>query len=612
MMSQSEVALYDLLREHGLEDSALHEITAALAGDSGAQVGQLLVAVARQNEGLARLHEISTGTYDTSDARLRAFITAGCGVLGMAIGIVSKIERDTGQYLVQEVVATDAQHLHGRVLSLADVLCERVATQGATVEYPRLRQDVDLTSVQGYTRLGIESYVGTPIRVNDAFYGTLSLHGYRERAPLTRYERQYVELLAQHIGRTIEQQRMYAQRLRTEHIMAERAASEAERALADQESLLNAILANYPNGAIVLFDHDLRYLRIDGRGLAAAGLNRATMEGRTVYELHAEGIVDEASLHTLEVRYRAVLAGAEQRFEMTYRGRAFAMTITPITDGDGAVRYGLLISQDVTDRVEASRALREMNERLREANEEIMNFAGIVSHDFRSPLANLRGFSGLLRESAADLAHLVDPQRLESDAQRRALHETLHERIPTALNFIESSVVRLSNMTDALLALVQASHRPLQRHPVDMNALAQRILDSFAVQIRTRDVAINVAALPAAQGDPVALDQILSNIISNAIRYLDPARPGQINIGGEKTASGATFWVQDNGRGIAPEDRERVFLPFQRGKVDDEEGRGMGMAFVLAQVRRHSGTIRFESTPGSGTTFTFTIPDADA
>lgn len=107
--------------------------------------------------------------------------------------------------------------------------------------------------------------------------------------------------------------------------------------------------------------------------------------------------------------------------------------------------------------------------------------------------------------------------------------------------------------------------------------------------------------------DYISIGQIWGNLIENAIMFLDPGRPGRIEIGGEKKDTETTFYIKDNGRGIEDKDLDRIFQIFQRAGKEDKPGEGMGLAYVKTLVSRHDGTIQCESIPGEGSTFTFTI-----
>jgi signal transduction histidine kinase len=117
-----------------------------------------------------------------------------------------------------------------------------------------------------------------------------------------------------------------------------------------------------------------------------------------------------------------------------------------------------------------------------------------------------------------------------------------------------------------------------------------------------------IGDLPVVSADPTAMEQIFGNILNNAILYLVPERPGQIEISAERLARETVFRVRDNGQGIADRDREKVFELFRRAGRPSAPGEGMGLAYVKALLRRHEGRIWFDSKPGVGTTFSFSIP----
>jgi PAS domain S-box-containing protein len=277
------------------------------------------------------------------------------------------------------------------------------------------------------------------------------------------------------------------------------------------------------------------------------------------------------------------------------------------------------IVHDLTARVQAEEALRqardELEVRVRErtaeltaANEEIKRFAYIVSHDLRAPLINLKGFASELRAAcdvlqatlSAGFPHLEAPQR--ADVAR-----ALDQDIPEALGFIETSVTRMDHLIRAILQLSRLGRRDLHVEPIDMRALVQETVQTLAHQVAQRQAQVTVEPLPTVIADRTAMEQIMGNLLANAVAYLDPDRPGAIVVTGERRPDVTVFQVRDNGRGIATDDIPKVFEPFRRVGRQDVPGEGMGLAYVQMLVRRHGGEIRCHSTLGVGTTFTFTI-----
>jgi len=121
---------------------------------------------------------------------------------------------------------------------------------------------------------------------------------------------------------------------------------------------------------------------------------------------------------------------------------------------------------------------------------------------------------------------------------------------------------------------------------------------------------VTAADLPQVTADRTALEQIFGNLLANALLYLVPGRPGRIEVGGTRGKSETTFWVRDNGRGIAAEDADKVFAPFRRAGKQDVPGEGMGLSYVHTMVRQHGGRIWFESMPDMGATFFFTLTNS--
>jgi PAS domain S-box-containing protein len=277
------------------------------------------------------------------------------------------------------------------------------------------------------------------------------------------------------------------------------------------------------------------------------------------------------------------------------------------------------IVHDLTARVQAEEALRqardELEVRVRErtaeleaANEEVRRFAYIVSHDLRAPLVNLKGFASELRTAAAVLQAILPAALPHLEAtQRTDVARALDQDIPEALGFIETSVTRMDHLIRAMLHLSRLGRRDLHVEPLDMRALVHGTVQTLAHQIAQRQAQVTVAPLPTVMADRTAMEQIMGNLLTNAVAYLAPGRPGEIVVTGERRPEATVFAVRDNGRGIAAEDMPKVFEPFRRVGRQDVPGEGMGLAYVQMLVRRHGGEIRCHSTLGGGTTFTFTI-----
>jgi PAS domain S-box-containing protein len=280
-----------------------------------------------------------------------------------------------------------------------------------------------------------------------------------------------------------------------------------------------------------------------------------------------------------------------------------------VRDQDGRVLHYEGSLQDITERKRAEDQLQRYAAELERANEELKAFAYTASHDLRAPLVNLKGFAAELRAALAVIGSAVMAALPHLDEnQRPAVTTALQKDLPEALGFIDSSVTRMDSLTKALLKLSRLGCREFKFEPVDMEALVQVALEILAHQIEERQVKVSVGPLPEVVADRASTEQILGNLLGNAVKYLDPDRAGEIEITAERDHDETTFHIRDNGRGIAGEDMDKVFAPFRRAGKQDVPGEGMGLPYVQTLVRRHGGRIWCESQPGKGSTFYFTIP----
>lgn len=254
---------------------------------------------------------------------------------------------------------------------------------------------------------------------------------------------------------------------------------------------------------------------------------------------------------------------------------------------------------------------REREADLREANDEIQRYAYIVSHDLRAPLVNIMGFTTeieSLRESLS--ARLAELQRLAPPDAGSGQDQDLVEDLDEAIRFIKASIEKMDRLIGAILKVSRDGQRRFDPESVDVEGLIRGIAGSLATQAERAGATIAVAPLPRVTSDRLALEQIFTNLIDNALKYLRPGVPGVIEVKG-RTAGGSVFYdVQDNGRGIDERDRERVFELFRRAGSQEQPGEGIGLAFVRNLARRIGGSITLTSEPGRGSTFTVRLPAA--
>jgi signal transduction histidine kinase len=266
--------------------------------------------------------------------------------------------------------------------------------------------------------------------------------------------------------------------------------------------------------------------------------------------------------------------------------------------------------------------VQERTSDLREANEEIQRFAYIVSHDLRSPLVNIMGFTSELEELRGDIfkriatlgraassAPLV-PDSVTDDTESvlEGADKQLSQDFAEALGFIKSSIAKMDRLITAILNLTREGRREFQPVPVDTRELIEGIVSTVAHQAAEANARIRIEPLPDIVSDRLALEQIFSNLIDNALKYLKPGVPGDVSVRGRTKLGFVIFEITDNGRGIDPKDHQRIFDLFRRAGTQDRPGQGIGLAHVRALVRRLGGTMSVASELHNGSTFTITLP----
>ncbi len=236
-------------------------------------------------------------------------------------------------------------------------------------------------------------------------------------------------------------------------------------------------------------------------------------------------------------------------------------------------------------------AFNAMADEINRRYDDLENFAYIVAHDLKAPLANIIGMAEILFTDFSE--------RLENEARG-------------FLNDIIASGKRMSALIDDLLEFARAGRIEFAKEAVSMDDLLQDVETDYDLYLKEHNAKLVVKGnLPAIMCDPVRFSQVWKNLIGNAVKYNDSPSP-LVEIGCESDRQDSTmyrFYVRDNGIGIPEGERERIFMPFQRAARDTKyEGTGIGLAIVKRVVEFHGGRIWVESNPGKGTTFYFRVP----
>lgn len=256
----------------------------------------------------------------------------------------------------------------------------------------------------------------------------------------------------------------------------------------------------------------------------------------------------------------------------------------------------------------------ERTEALVRANEEIQRFAYIVTHDLRAPLVNIMGFTSELERTFKPIADAMTAGEAATPAQKAEAEQALTEDVPEAIGFIRSSTKKMDGLINAILKISREGNRTLKPETIDLKAMLEAAADAVHHQAEAAGggVTLDVKA-PRLVSDRLSLDQVLGNLLDNAIKYRDPGRPLAITAR-TRTARGGwlVIEIEDNGRGIAETDHERIFELFRRSGAQNTPGEGIGLAHVRTLVRNLGGDITVRSRLGEGTVFTIMLPPLPA
>ncbi len=303
-------------------------------------------------------------------------------------------------------------------------------------------------------------------------------------------------------------------------------------------------------------------------------------------------LVDNAQemSHTLSNQFREISqinADLEERV---------ALRTEELTEANAELRAE--IEQRVIAQQERDRLFRELENK----NKELESIIYVASHDLRSPLVNIQGFSRKLDKSCATLSNLLARQTLP-DEVRQELQGLLGEGMPRALGFVTGSAEKMDSLLTGLLRLSRLGRAAITIENLDMNQLMGKIADSVTYQLEAAGAQLQIDQLLPCQADAVQLSQVFTNLLDNAIKYRSPERSLEIRISSTVSTDGIEYCVQDNGIGIHPDYQEQVWEVFHRVNPRDTQGEGLGLTVSRRILDRLNGAIRLESEEGAGSRF---------
>ena len=305
--------------------------------------------------------------------------------------------------------------------------------------------------------------------------------------------------------------------------------------------------------------------------------------------------------------------GALLNHEMVLAARSGAKRIVSLnlvargTEDNRALEI-IGIGVDVTERKRAEMEREHFLRELEQKNKELESIVYVASHDLRTPLVNIQGFSRKLSKACDELNTLLPREELSKEVSRRA-DVIFRDTIPKSIHFISTSVDKMDTLLGGLLRLSRLGREALTIVELDMNELVENIVSSMAYQIQRTGGIVEVEPLSSCFGDPVQVNQVFSNIIDNAVKYCAPGRPLRVRVSSVADGDAVVYRVEDNGIGIPATQQGKIWEIFHRlNPESDVEGEGLGLTMVRRILDRCNGKVWVESEAGRGSVFFVSIP----
>jgi len=368
-----------------------------------------------------------------------------------------------------------------------------------------------------------------------------------------------------------------------------------EEALRKSEAELRAFFAAMTDAILVLNRYG-RYLKIAPTNPRLLYQDESELLGKNFYEVFDIDKADFFVAHIQEALDKNQTVQVEYSLPIAGKQVWFAASISPLS-ADSVV----WVARDITEQKQAVDAIRTLNALLEQrvadrtrslaaANKELEAFSYSVSHDLRSPLRRINGFSRILLEDYA--------KALDANGQHY-------------LQRILAATERMGQMIDDLLTLSRLTRSQICYESVNLSAIAQTVIRELQAGDRHRQVQIAIDQNIIADGDPRLLQLVLENLLGNAWKYtLEQPQP-LIEFGINTENNQSVYFIRDNGAGFDMAYADKLFAPFQRlHSATEFEGTGIGLATVQRIVRRHGGQVWAEAAINQGATFYFSLPNA--
>ncbi len=510
------------------------------------------------NNDLRALAKIGSTHYANFTKNLFAYINLAKKITGLEGVIVSEVKGN--DYNIIEASTHKNELKAGDVLQLCDTLCQEVIEKQTTIAYPKLK-DTKNYDASARIKLKLESSIMVPLRVEDKICGVVNFCSTIEQDDIEQfnYAITIAELIAEKMCCLIRKERA-ANELKKDKQLLKMGAEVFE--MASYESNNDLFYATPDFAKIFDLQEELKSNTICALKVIK---NKILKEDKKCFFEHIE-------------------KGKSQNIEpFEYRIRTKSGAIKWIRHQlqfDANYGYTLGVVQNIT-------ALKRVQEKLQEKNNELQQFAYATAHDLQEPLRTINGYSKVLAKTCIDKF---------SDTEKEYFF------------YIKNASIRMTKQIDGLLQHSRIG-RKNEKQLINMDDLVQHVLSDLKSRIDETGAKILLYDLPQIEGYSRELHVLLLNLLSNAIKFVKPGIIPNIEIGyDDKLKHYWKFYIKDNGIGIAKENISKIFNLFGRlNNRDDFEGTGIGLTHCKKIVHLHDGEITVKSALGNGTRICFTL-----
>lgn len=280
-------------------------------------------------------------------------------------------------------------------------------------------------------------------------------------------------------------------------------------------------------------------------------------------------------------------------------------TIPVSVDGKDFIQARL---HDITIRKKAMVEKEQLHQELLSKNEELEQIVYITSHDLRSPLVNIQGFSSEIRISVGEIKQKIHDSENIDENTKHELISMLEEDVLDSLNFIDTSTLKMDSLLSGLLKISRLGRTKINKTNINMNMLLTEVVSLHEFTIKEKGASIFIDELAECYSDEEQLNQVFSNLIGNALKYAEPGKKPMVKVSSRIENDKIIYSVKDNGIGIDEKNHKKIFDIFQRVDNSFSDGEGLGLTIIKKIISRLDGEISVSSEPKKGSIFSVILP----